>query len=71
MITFCVLKNGVTSPWYDYPETVEEFIDSKKGWFQKGIVMCLVENEHVWIYDNTTEELYEMPFLPDWCTEPY
>lgn len=71
MMTFCTFKDGNISLWYDYPETVEEFVDKRKDWLQKGVIMCFIENEHVWIYDSTTDELYEMPFLPDWCTNPY
>ena len=70
MMTFCTLKNGVSSYWYEYPETVEEFVDKRKAWL-KDVIVCFIENEHVWIYDSTVDELYEMPFLPDWCTEPY
>lgn len=64
---FCVKKGDNVSRWYDYPRTVEDFIDRHGPYIQKGVIWCFVESEHVWIYDG--ECLYERPDLPDWVPD--
>lgn len=67
MMRFCTRKGDRVSRWYDYPRTVEDFIDMHGVYLQKDCVWCFVDDEHVWIFDN--DGLYERPDLPDWVPD--
>lgn len=67
MLMFCTKRGANVSRWYDYPESVEGFIDTKGAFLQKDVVFCFVQNEHVWIYEDN--DLYEVPALPDWVPD--
>lgn len=69
MMRFCTRKGDRVSRWYDYPRTVEDFIDMHGEYIQKGVIWCFVDNEHVWIYDE--DGLYERPGLPDWVPDEF
>ena len=45
MMMFCTKKGDNVSRWFDYPQTVEEFVDTKGDYLQKDCVWCFVENE--------------------------
>lgn len=67
MMMFCTYYNGVASRWYDYPRTVEDFVDMHGPNRRKGAIWCFVENEHVWIVDDSG--FYERPDLPEWVLD--
>lgn len=67
MFRFCTRKGENVSPWYDYPRTIEEFIEMHGAYLATSGVWCLVDNEHVWIYD--ADGLYEVPELPEWVPD--
>lgn len=67
MMRFCTKKGDRVSRWYDYPLTVEDFIDMHGSYIQKGVICCFVDDEHVWIYDD--DGLYERPDLPFWVPD--
>lgn len=64
---FCVKKGVTVSRWYDYPFTVEEFVEKFAEVFRGDSVWCFVENEHVWLYD--VDGLYQCPEVPDWVLD--
>lgn len=67
MMMFCSRRGSKVSDWFDYPESVAEFIEKRSPYMGRDVIWVFVENEHVWIFEDG--DLWEAPDLPGWCPE--